>query len=74
MTNSARRFYGSLLTKTFAHLGTSPLSNASITPTQSRQIEPFSPLHAYVYDSCCLVQLEEFESPDAIFSDYPHFS
>ncbi len=36
--------------------------------------EPFHPLHAYVCESCLLVQLEEFESPQAIFSDYAYFS
>ena len=32
------------------------------------------PLHAYVCSQCLLVQLLEFESPDAIFSDYAYFS
>ena len=36
--------------------------------------EPFYPLHAYVCESCLLVQLEEFESPRAIFSNYAYFS
>lgn len=74
MTDSACRFCGSPLTETFADLGMSPLSNAFITPSKSCQMEPFYPLHAYVCSSCRLVQLEEFESPDAIFSDYPYFS
>ena len=34
----------------------------------------FYPLHAYVCHHCFLVQLEEFESPDAIFSNYAYFS
>lgn len=34
----------------------------------------FYPLHAYVCDGCFLVQLEEFESPAQIFSDYAYFS
>ena len=37
-------------------------------------MEPFYPLHAYVCDECLLVQLEEFESPQAIFGDYAYFS
>jgi SAM-dependent methyltransferase len=37
-------------------------------------MEPFYPLHTLVCDQCFLVQLEEFESPEAIFSDYAYFS
>jgi len=37
-------------------------------------MEPFYPLHAWVCGECLLVQLEEFESPAAIFSDYAYFS
>jgi len=36
--------------------------------------EKFYPLHAYVCDKCFLVQLEEFETPENIFSDYIYFS
>ena len=36
-------------------------------------MEPFYPLHAYVCSACRLVQLEEFESPQHIFSDYIYF-
>ena len=37
-------------------------------------MEPFYPLRAYVCSQCFLVQLEEFETPDHIFSDYAYFS
>jgi len=37
-------------------------------------MEPFYPLRAMVCDSCFLVQLDEYETPDAIFSDYAYFS
>ena len=37
-------------------------------------MEPFYPLHAHVCSQCRLVQLEEFESPSHIFSDYIYFS
>ncbi len=37
-------------------------------------MEPFFPLHALVCERCFLVQLEEFETPEAIFSDYAYFS
>ena len=37
-------------------------------------MEPFYPLHAFVCDQCRLVQLDEFETPEQIFSDYLYFS
>jgi SAM-dependent methyltransferase len=37
-------------------------------------MEKFYPLHAFVCSECFLVQLEEFESPEEIFSDYLYFS
>src|SRR3989304_5459388 len=68
------RFCGTLLAHTFVDLGMSPLSNAFIKPENYHAMEPFYPLHAYVCGSCFLVQLEEFESPQRIFSDYAYFS
>jgi 2-polyprenyl-3-methyl-5-hydroxy-6-metoxy-1,4-benzoquinol methylase len=58
----------------FADLGMSPLSNSYIRPEQHNQMERFYPLRTYVCEQCLLVQLEEFESPDHIFSDYAYFS
>jgi SAM-dependent methyltransferase len=37
-------------------------------------MEPFYPLHAYVCEACFLVQLDEYVSPEAIFSEYAYFS
>jgi len=37
-------------------------------------MEPFYPLKVWVCDRCFLVQVEEFEKPDLIFSDYAYFS
>ena len=37
-------------------------------------MEAFYPLHAYVCSCCHLVQLEEQQSPEQIFSDYAYFS
>jgi len=37
-------------------------------------MEPFYPLRTLVCERCFLVQLEEFETPEAIFSDYLYFS
>jgi len=52
----------------------SPLSNAFLNANQLNAMEPFYPLHAWVCDKCFLVQLEEFESPAHLFSDYAYFS
>ncbi|MEM9907672.1 MAG: class I SAM-dependent methyltransferase, partial [Cyanobacteria bacterium P01_D01_bin.44] len=56
-------------------LGMSPISNAYLKPEQLNAAEKFYPLHAYVSEDNLLVQLEQFETPEAIFSnDYAYFS
>lgn len=52
----------------------SPLSNSFVAPDRSSEAETFYPLHAFVCGHCFLVQLQAFESPEAIFSDYVYFS
>ena len=68
------RFCSRPLTEVFADLGMSPLANAYLSADQLGQMEPFYPLRALTCEGCFLVQLEEYESPDAIFSDYAYFS
>jgi 2-polyprenyl-3-methyl-5-hydroxy-6-metoxy-1,4-benzoquinol methylase len=68
------RFSGQPLLYTFADLGMSPLANAYLRAEQLNQAEKFYPLHAYVSEETLLVQLEQFETPDNIFSDYAYFS
>jgi SAM-dependent methyltransferase len=68
------RFCRAALSESFADLGMSPLSNAYLTADQLGAMERFYPLHAWVCNSCFLVQLEEFESPQSIFGDYAYFS
>ncbi len=68
------RFCSAPLTVTFADLGMSPPSNAFLKPEQLNLMERFYPLHAYVCERCKLVQLEEFESPSEIFTEYAYFS
>ncbi len=68
------RFCGHPLEDVFVNLGMSPLSNAYVKPEGLRNAEAFYPLTAYVCPECFLVQLEEFESPKEIFSDYAYFS
>ena len=65
---------GESLSKTFIDLGYSPLANSYLNATQLNAAEKSYPLRVFVCEKCFLVQLEEFESPDAIFSDYAYFS
>jgi 2-polyprenyl-3-methyl-5-hydroxy-6-metoxy-1,4-benzoquinol methylase len=68
------RFCGAPLEHVFADLGSSPLANAYLSPERVVAMEPHYPLRALVCDRCFLVQLEEFETPEQIFSDYAYFS
>ena len=68
------RFCQQALSSTFVDLGMSPPCQTHITPEQLNEPEAFYPLHAYVCESCFLVQLEEFVGPAEIFSDYAYFS
>ena len=70
----ACRSCGAALSHTFADLGMSPLANSYLRPEDLGVRESFYPLRAFVCSACFLVQLEEFESPEAIFSDYAYFS
>jgi len=75
MTSSRQcRFCEAPRSLPFVDLGMSPLSNAYLKPEQLDGMERFYPLHAWVCASCYLVQLEEFESPERIFTDYAYFS
>jgi SAM-dependent methyltransferase len=74
MPDACCRFCGARLTETFADLGMSPPSNAFLKAPQLRATERFYPLHAWVCGDCKLVQLEEFETPSEIFSQYAYFS
>jgi hypothetical protein len=74
MTSASCRFCGSPLDVVFADLGMSPLANSYVPPERANAMEPFYPLRALVCRDCLLVQLEEFESAEAIFSDYAYFS
>ncbi|MBO3463151.1 class I SAM-dependent methyltransferase [Aetokthonos hydrillicola Thurmond2011] len=74
MANAQCRFSGQPLQHTFVDLGMSPLANAYLREEQLNQAEKYYPLHAYVSENTLLVQLEQFETPDNIFSDYAYFS
>jgi SAM-dependent methyltransferase len=68
------RFCGAALRHTFVDLGMSPLCESYVPADRVAAMEAFYPLHAKVCESCLLVQLEEFVTADAIFSEYAYFS
>ena len=68
------RFCQTPLKHSFADLGMSPLANSYLKPEELHQAEAFYPMHVYVCQTCYLVQLPEFESPEHIFGDYAYFS
>jgi hypothetical protein len=68
------RLCGQALHRTFSDLGMSPLCESYLTVAQCNQMEPFYPLHALVCESCLLVQLGDYVTPDHIFSEYAYFS
>jgi SAM-dependent methyltransferase len=74
MSQTLCRFCGAPVEAVFADLGMSPLANSYLPPERANGMEPFYPLRALVCGKCFLVQLEEFETPERIFSDYAYFS
>lgn len=68
------RFCNADLKRTFVDLGRSPLANSLLSADDLDRSEPIYPLHAYVCDTCLLVQLQEFAPAKDIFNDYLYFS
>lgn len=68
------RFCGADLQHTCIDLGMSPLCETFLKPEELNRMEAFYPLHAFVCGECFLVQLQEYVSPEEIFSDYAYFS
>jgi SAM-dependent methyltransferase len=73
-TAKSCRFCGAGLQRTFVDLGMSPLCESYPSPADLNCGETYYPLHVYVCESCFLVQLDEYESAENIFSDYAYFS
>jgi 2-polyprenyl-3-methyl-5-hydroxy-6-metoxy-1,4-benzoquinol methylase len=71
---SCCRYCSAPLRRTFVDLGLSPLANVYVEPEKSSSGEKYYPLHAYVCGQCLLVQVEDFETPGRIFSEYAYFS
>jgi SAM-dependent methyltransferase len=68
------RFCRASLQRTFVDLGMSPLCEMYPSAADLNHGEVYYPLHVYVCERCYLVQLEEYENRENIFSDYPYFS
>jgi SAM-dependent methyltransferase len=68
------RLCRSPLEHVFADLGMSPLANSFVPADRAAAMEPFYPLRALVCADCLLVQLEEYETPAGIFTEYAYFS
>jgi SAM-dependent methyltransferase len=73
-TSSICRFCSAPLTRVFVDLGMSPLCETYPAATDLARGEMYYPLHVFVCEKCWLVQLEEFESAENIFSDYAYFA
>src|SRR6202167_3405413 len=68
------RFCGTGLQQTFVDLGMSPLCETYPSAEQLNHGEVYYPLHVYVCEQCWLVQVEEYECAENIFSDYAYFA
>jgi hypothetical protein len=68
------RLCGTPLAHTFVDLGMSPPCEDIRTAAQLDGPEVYYPLHVLVCDACFLVQLKEYVTPDAIFTEYAYFS
>jgi 2-polyprenyl-3-methyl-5-hydroxy-6-metoxy-1,4-benzoquinol methylase len=70
----ACRFCKAPLKHTLVDLGMSPLCESILSAGQLNHVECFYPLRVYVCDTCFLVQLEAYVSPEEIFNEYGYFS
>ena len=66
--NKSCRFCGHPLNHIFADLGATPISTAYL-PDESFMAEKIFPLRVHVCERCKLVQAEEYEAPENIFSE-----
>jgi SAM-dependent methyltransferase len=68
------RFCRAAINRTVVDLGMSPLCETYPAAADLNRGETYYPLHVYVCEKCWLVQLEEYESAENIFSDYAYFA
>ncbi|OPA80621.1 SAM-dependent methyltransferase [Paenibacillus selenitireducens] len=74
MSQRVCRFCSCSELHSFVDLGLTPLSNSFVHASNLDKYEVFYPLHTYICQACLLVQLEQYESPTEIFSEYAYFS
>lgn len=68
------RFCKTPLRDIFADLGKTPLANSYVRVEDINKGESFYPLRSFVCHNCFLVQLDEFVSPENIFTEYAYMS
>lgn len=68
------RFCGTDTDYVFADLGMHPPCESYVPEEKNNSMEAFYPLKAYVCPKCFLVQLDEYVSPEDIFTEYAYFS
>ena len=68
------RFCSQPLRHSVVDLGMSPLCQTHIDAAELERMEPYYPLHAYVCQSCFLVQLAQYVAPRELFREYAYFS
>lgn len=68
------RLCGARLNHTFVDLGMSPPCESFLRAEDVDQMEAYFPLKVLVCDTCYLVQLKEYMSPESIFTEYAYFS
>src|SRR5271170_7940237 len=68
------RFCRAGFERTFVDLGMSPLCETYPSATDLNRGEVYYPLHVHICEKCWLVQLQEYESAENIFSDYLYFA
>ena len=68
------RFCNNNLEHVFIDFGKSPLANSYIKNEDLNKMESFYPLRVFVCSKCFLVQLDEYENPKNIFTEYAYMS
>jgi SAM-dependent methyltransferase len=72
--NAFCRFCSAELRHTLVDLGVSPLCESYVRRDDLNAVEHFYPLRVQICQECLLAQLEEYVTPDEIFSEYAYFS
>ena len=74
LAGGACRACGTPLRHSVVDLGLSPPCQSVVRPDQLAAGETFYPLHAFVCETCSLVQIDHTVPPDDIFTEYAYFS